>query len=82
MLSGPFENIRVFEESEFLKGFFPGVFTMASYVKLEELKHPSTIYGYWKGPKLFRFSAVINNKLHFEVRDHKQKKSVFVVDGG
>ena len=62
--------------------FITDSFTMASYVKLAELKHPSTIYGYWKGPNLFRFSANVNNELHFEVKDHKQQKSVFKVHGG
>ena len=62
--------------------FITDSFTMASYVKLEKLKHPSTIYGYWTAPNLFRFSAVINNKLHFQVRDPKQSKTVFVVGGG
>lgn len=49
--------------------FIQKSFTMASRVKLQELKHPSTIFGYWKHPNLFRFSAVISKKLHFEVKN-------------
>lgn len=45
-------------------------FTMASWVKLEDpVRSPSTIYGYWKDPHLFRFTANLNNELQCEFHD-------------
>ncbi|XP_022783049.1 secretory phospholipase A2 receptor-like [Stylophora pistillata] len=49
--------------------FLQSSFTLASWVKLEDLvRSPSTIYGYWKDPHLFRFTANLENKLHFQIK--------------
>lgn len=46
-------------------------FTLVSWVKLEDpVRSPSTIYGYWKNPNLFRFTAFLGDNLQFEFQDH------------
>ena len=45
-------------------------FTLVSWVKLEDpVRSPSTIYGYWKNPNLFRFTAFLGDNLQFEFQD-------------
>ncbi|XP_022806257.1 uncharacterized protein LOC111343357 [Stylophora pistillata] len=51
--------------------FLQTSFTLASWVKLEDpVRSPATIYGYWKCPYLFRFTAFLNNALHIQIRNH------------
>ncbi|KAL9950358.1 hypothetical protein ACROYT_G042845 [Oculina patagonica] len=46
--------------------------TMASWVKLQNPEHPSTIYGYWEDPNFhFLFDAYADEKLQFKVKSNK-----------